>query len=96
MRRGSRAALFDLDAASEALPPRPAFAVTPTLSGVKAFPYRGEGGPLAVDEVPTRTPDFVVSLFGVYDSGITANLSPALARGAGGDPLSVGSLCPRL
>ena len=31
-----------------------------------------------MDEVPTRTPDFVVSLSGAFDSRITENLSPAL------------------
>ena len=46
--------------------------------GVKAFPYRGEGGPLAVDEVPTRAPDFGVSLSNAFDSRITAKLSLAL------------------
>ena len=32
-------------------PERPTFAVSPTLSGVKAFPSRGRGTALAVDEV---------------------------------------------
>ena len=31
-----------------------------------------------MDEVPTRAPDFFVSLFNAYDSDLTANLSPAL------------------
>ena len=39
---------------------------------------RGSGTALAVDEVPTRTPDFIVSLSNAYDSDLTANLSPAL------------------
>ena len=43
-----------------------------------SLPLVGEGGPLAVDEVPTRTPDFIVSLSNAYDSDLTANLSPAL------------------
>ena len=57
---------------------------------------RGRGTAAAVDEVPTRAPDFVVSLSNAYDIDLTANLSPALTRGAGDCSLSVGSRCPRL
>ena len=39
---------------------------------------RGRGTALAVDEVPTRAPDFVVSLSIASKSDLTANLSPAL------------------
>ena len=49
-----------------------------------------------MDEVPTQAPDFVVSLSNALDSDLTANLSPALTRGAGGSRMSVGSSCPRL
>ena len=49
-----------------------------------------------MDEVPTQAPDFVVSLSGSSDSGITANLSLALTRGAGESRMSVESRCPRL
>ena len=49
-----------------------------------------------MDEVPTRAPDFVFSLSIATDSDLTANLSPALTRGAGECSLSVGSRCPRL
>ena len=59
-------------------------------------PMRGRGTALAVDEVPTRTPDFVVSLSIALDSRITANPIDALTRGAEVCLLSVGSLCPRL
>ena len=50
---------------------------------------------LAVDEVPTRTSDFVVSLSIASKSDLTANLIDALTRGAGECTLSVGSRCPR-
>ena len=49
---------------------------------------RGRGTALAVDEVPTQAPDFVVSLSIAFDSRITANLSPAL-RAARGE-----AVCP--
>ena len=49
-----------------------------------------------MDEVPTQAPDFIVSLSIALDSDLTANLIDALTRGAGEDPLSVGSRCPRL
>ena len=49
-----------------------------------------------MDEVPTRTPDFVLSLSIAFDREITAKLSPALRAGAGGGTLSVESRCPRL
>ena len=39
---------------------------------------RGRGTASAVDEVPTRAPDFVVSLSIALESDITANLSLAL------------------
>ena len=39
---------------------------------------RGRGTALAVDEVPTQAPDFVLSLSYAPDSDLTANLSPAL------------------
>ena len=38
---------------------RPTIKIKPTFRRIMAFPYGGEGGPLAVDEVPTRAPDFV-------------------------------------
>ena len=41
-------------------------------------PLEGKGDRFAVDEVPTQTPDFVVSLSVSSDSDLTANLSPAL------------------
>ena len=49
-----------------------------------------------MDEVPTQAPDSaMISLSIASDSGLTANLSPALTRGAGVCTLSVGSRCPR-
>ena len=48
-----------------------------------------------MDEVPTRAPDFIVSLSVVSDIDLTANLSPALTRGAGEGTVSAGSRCPR-
>ena len=57
---------------------------------------RGRGTALAVDEVPTQAPDFVVPLSIASDSDLTANLSPALRAGAGEGRMSVGSRCPRL
>ena len=39
---------------------------------------RGRGTAIAVDEVPTRAPDFAFPLFIASDSDLTANLSPAL------------------
>ena len=41
-------------------------------------PTRGRGTAAVVDEVPTRAPNFVVSLSIALDSRITANLSLAL------------------
>ena len=50
---------------------------------------------LAVDEVPTQAPDFIVSLSVTSDSDLTANLSPALRAGAGEGIVFVESRCPR-
>ena len=52
--------------------------VKPPKRALKPSPMRGRGTALAVDEVPTQAPDFVVSLSITLDSGLTANLSPAL------------------
>ena len=71
-------------------------APAPISTALKPSPMRGRGTALAVDEVPTRTPDFVVSLSISFDSEITAKLSLALTRGAGECIVSVGSRCPRL
>ena len=49
-----------------------------------------------MDEVPTQAPDFVVPLSIALDGDLTANLSPALTRGAGDSRMSVESRCPRL
>ena len=68
----------------------------PSWAALKPSPTRGRGTAVAVDEVPTQAPDIVVSLSDASDSDLTANLSPALTRGAGVGTLSVGSRCPRL
>ena len=52
--------------------------LAPTSTALKPSPMRGRGTALAVDEVPTRAPDFVVSLSIASKSDLTANLSPAL------------------
>ena len=44
---------------------------------------RGRGTAVAVDEVPTQAPDFVVSLSNTCDSRITAKLSLALRAARG-------------
>ena len=61
------------------------------------LPLEGKGDRSAVDEYQTYSPSrSVFSLSIALDSDLTANLSPALTRGAGGGTLSVGSRCPRL
>ena len=52
--------------------------LAPLSTALKPSPMRGRGTASAVDEVPTRAPAFVLSLSFTYDSGLTANLSPAL------------------
>ena len=71
-------------------------ASTPNSSLLTPHCPSGKGDRFAVDEVPTRAPNFVVSLSIALDSRITANLSLALTRGAGESTVSVGSRCPRL
>ena len=66
-----------------------------TSTALKPSLMRGRGTAVAVDEVPTQVPDFVVSLSLALESRITANLSPALRAGAGVCMLSVESRCPR-
>ena len=60
----------------------------PFSRALKPSPMRGRGTALAVDEVPTRAPDFGVSLSIASDSDLTANLSPALRAAR------VEALCP--
>ena len=50
----------------------------PFSRALKPSPMRGRGTALAVDEVPTRAPDFVVSLSIAFESHLTAKLSLAL------------------
>ena len=57
---------------------RPMGANASSYAALKPSPMRGRGTALAVDEVPTRAPDFVASLSTAFDSDLTANLSPAL------------------
>ena len=53
--------------------------LAPNSSALKPSPIEGKGDRSAVDEVPTQAPDSaMISLSNAYDSGITANLSPAL------------------
>ena len=68
----------------------------PISTVFKPSPTRGRGTALAVDEVPTQAPDFIVSLSIALDSDLTANPIIALTRGAGECRMSVGSRCPRL
>ena len=52
--------------------------LAPLSTALKPAPMRGRGTALAVDEVPTRAPAFVLPLSITCDSDLTANLIGAL------------------
>ena len=50
----------------------------PISTVLRPSPIEGKGDRSAVDEVPTRAPDFILSLSGTSESDLTANLIDAL------------------